>query len=77
MSLVLIVNSHTKIGGFRMATRDKTPSEFGGKPGRVQGDGHELTPAEEARLMRATEPTDPADTPQAALVREWDAEGRI
>lgn len=56
---------------------DKEPSEFGGRPGRVQGDGHEPTPAESARLMRATEPTDPADTPEAALIREWIAEGRI
>lgn len=34
-----------------MATKG---SEFGGVPGRIAPLPHELTPAEEARLMRAT-----------------------
>ena len=63
-----------------MASRDKRPSEFGGEPGLVQrgtdGFGHDLYPSEEARLMRATEPTDPGDTVQGALQREWQREGR-
>lgn len=53
--------------------RDKRPSEYGGTPGRVQG---ELNSADEARLMRATDETDPADTPEGALVREQRMEGR-
>lgn len=60
-----------------MANRSREASEFGGVPGRVappkfghpfgveEGVAHEF-----ARLMRATEPTDPADTPEAALARE-------
>lgn len=56
--------------------RDKRPSEYGGTPGRVQANGHEPTAAEQARLMRATEPTDPADTPDGALTRERAMEGR-
>jgi hypothetical protein len=60
---------------------DRTPTEFGGEPGRVQrgtdGFTHELTPAEEARLMRATDSLDPTDTAQGALVREWEQEGKI
>ena len=63
-----------------MATRDKRPSEFGGEPGRVQrgtdGFTHDLTAAEESRLMRATDPTDPTDDANAAKIREWEAEGR-
>lgn len=55
------------------AKRDKRPTEYGGTPGRIQG---ELNSADEARLMRATEPTDPADTPEAALIRERRMEGR-
>lgn len=56
---------------------DKRPSEFGGEPGLIQRFEHELTPAEEARLMRATEPTDEQDTAAAALVRERSREGRV
>lgn len=57
--------------------RSMKPTEFGGKPGLVQGDGHEPTAAEESRLARHTEATDPADTPEAALIREWEREGRV
>ena len=57
----------------RQGARDKRPSEYGGTPGRVQG---ELNSADEARLMRATEPTDPADNGDAALIREQQMEGR-
>lgn len=60
-----------------MASRDKRPTEFGGKPGLVQGDGHEPTAAEMSRLARATDAVDPADTPEAALIREWEREGRV
>ena len=54
-------------------TRSKVPSEYGGTPGRIQG---EMGAAEEARLMRATEPTDVADDATAALARELLMEGR-
>lgn len=62
------------------SNRDRRPSEYGGTPGRVQ-DGigdirHELTAEEEARLMRATEPTDPTDDTVGALARERRMEGR-
>lgn len=59
---------------------DKEPTEFGGEPGRVQrGSGgftHSLTPAEAQRILRATNPADPTDTPDAALFREWEKEGK-
>lgn len=57
-------------------TRDKRPSEFGGTPGRIAGGEHTLSSEEEARLMRATEPTDPNDDVNAALIRERRMEGR-
>jgi hypothetical protein len=48
----------SSIRRFGMATKG---SEFGGVPGRIQPLPHSLTPAEEARLMRATMDTeDPA-----------------
>jgi hypothetical protein len=79
-SIELIRQGSTFRSVDEMAGRVRTPSEFGGEPGRVQrgtdGFTHELTPAEEARLARATEPTDPADDANAALIREWEAEGR-
>jgi len=53
------------------------PSEFGGDAGLVQKPPHELTPSEEARLMRKTNPEDPTDDVTGALVREWDEEGRL
>lgn len=52
------------------------PSEFGGERGLVQKPPHEPTAAETARLMRATNPNDLSDTPEAALIREWEREGR-
>lgn len=60
-----------------MAAESKVPSEFGGGPGKVFGDGHPLTPAEEMRLARATDPTSPSDDAAAALIREWESEGRL
>lgn len=54
-------------------SRDKRPSEYGGTPGRLQG---EPTAADLARLQRATEPTDPTDDENAALIRERRMEGR-
>lgn len=63
-----------------MAGRDKRPSEFGGEPGRVQrgtdGFTHDLTAYEESRLARATDPTESSDDAAAALIREWESEGR-
>lgn len=58
---------------------ERTPSEFGGEPGLVQRgtDGVAvLDAAAEARLMRATDPADPNDSVDGALVREWRREGR-
>ena len=61
---------------------DRRPSEFGGVPGRVAPPPHSIdddTPLavnEKARLMRATDDTDSGDTPEAALTREWEMEGR-
>lgn len=61
--------------------RDQRPSEYGGEPGRIARNGHPFGPtdgkvAEYARMMRATNPADVADTPEAALLREREAEGR-
>lgn len=53
-----------------------TDSEFGGSGGRVQKPPHELTPAEEARLMRGTDSESETDDVQAVLKREWEEEGR-
>lgn len=53
------------------------PGEFSGEGGLVQKAPHELTPSEEARLMRATDESVPEDTPEAALAREWGREGRL
>lgn len=53
--------------------RDKRPSEFGGTPGRVQG---EPGAADVARLERASDPLDPADNGDAAAIRERRMEGR-
>lgn len=57
--------------------RIKTATEFGGVPGRVHPEPHELTAAEEMRLERAANPADPADTGEGALIREWELEGRL
>lgn len=64
-----------------MAINLREPSEFGGDPGRIQdgreqGFEHLLTGAERARLERETETTDPGDSPELALIREWEREGR-
>jgi hypothetical protein len=59
-----------------MARADQRPSEFGGEPGMVARFEHELTPAEEARLMRATDELDESDTVEGALARERAREGR-
>lgn len=55
---------------------DKRPSEFGGVPGRIAPVPHEPTRAEMLRLAYATEPTDETDNEAAALIREWEQEGR-
>lgn len=54
-------------------TRDKRPSEYGGTPGRIQG---EMGAADEARLMRASDSTDAGDDASGALARELRMEGR-
>lgn len=59
------------------SSRDSRESEFGGVPGRIAPLPHELTSEERTRLERATDPMNPSDTAEAALVREWTAEGRI
>lgn len=43
-------------------------SEFGGQPGRIQPLPHELTSAEEARLMRAIDPMDEAGDVEAQRI---------
>lgn len=48
-------------------------SEFGGVPGRIQPLPHSLTPAEEARLMRATMDADDPSTATADSVRVTEA----
>lgn len=61
--------------------RDRWPSEYGGEPGRIAasphpfGDGLGKT-SEYGRMIRATNPADAADTPEAALLREFEEEGR-
>ena len=40
----------------------KRGSEFGGHEGRIQPLPHDLTAREQARLERATDPTDPAQS---------------
>ena len=63
-----------------MATRDKRPSEFAGEPGLIQrgtdGFTHDLTSREYARMIRATNPEDATDTPEAARIREMERDGR-
>lgn len=51
-------------------TQSNQPSEFGGYPGTIQPEPHELTNAERARLERKTNPADPSDTVEAARERE-------
>lgn len=46
------------------------PSEMGGYPGTIQPEPHQLTAAEEARLMRRVNPADPGDSIEAARERE-------
>lgn len=60
-----------------MASRSKVPTEFGGVPGRIAPLPHPLTAAEASRLERATHPANPADTPEAVLIREWETERRL
>lgn len=43
--------------------------EFGGDPGLIQPEPHKLEPFEEARIMRAQDPSDPSDGPEAARQR--------
>jgi hypothetical protein len=50
------------------------PSEYGGYPGPIQPEPHQLTAAEEARLMRRVNPTDPGDSVEAARERETTGE---
>jgi hypothetical protein len=53
-----------------MMTRPKDESEFGGAPGMIQPPPHSLTPAEQFRLERRVDPSDPEDTVEAASIRE-------
>lgn len=57
-----------------MADRDKRPSEFGGVPGVVQPEPHELTPAEEARLERMA-PADDISADAASVLAAKRASG--
>ncbi len=50
------------------------PSEFGGVPGTIQPEPHQLTSVERARLERKVDPADPTDTVEAARVREVEGE---
>lgn len=61
-----------------MARRSKKPSEFGGVPGLVAPQPHDvqISAYEQARLQRAVDPADATDTPELALAREWEREGR-
>lgn len=51
-------------------TSPKQDSEFGGAPGPIQPPPHELTAAEQARLIRRLSTTDASDTIEAARARE-------
>lgn len=46
------------------------PSEFGGYQQSIQPEPHQLTAAEEARLMRRVKPSDAGDSVEAARDRE-------
>ena len=46
------------------------PSEYGGYPGTIQPEPHQLTAAEEARLMRRVNPADATDSIEKARERE-------
>lgn len=48
------------------------PSEFGGYPGLIQPEPHQLTNVEQLRLERQLDPADPGDNVDAARVREGD-----
>lgn len=50
------------------------PSEFGGYPGPIQPEPHELTAAEQARLERRVNPADATDSVEAARERETKGE---
>lgn len=56
-----------------MATKG---SEFGGVPGKIAPMPHQLTPYEEARLMRAIDPMDEETDITAQRAAEARAEGR-
>lgn len=55
-------------------TQANQPSEFGGYAGTIQPEPHELTPAEEARLLRKMDPSSTSDTLDAARKREVEGE---
>jgi hypothetical protein len=44
-------------------------SEFGGDPGLIQPEPHQLTPREQAMLERQLNPADPDDSVSAARAR--------
>lgn len=46
------------------------PSEFGGVPGPIQPEPHQLTAAERARLERRVDAADAEDNVEAARARE-------
>ena len=50
-------------------TQADAPSEFGGYPGLVQPEPHQLNSVEQARLERALEPADPDDSVEADRAR--------
>lgn len=49
-------------------------SEFGGVPGSIQPEPHELTNIEQARLERRVNPADAGDSVEAARERETNGE---
>lgn len=55
---------------------DQRESEFGGVPGMVQPEPHQLSSVEEARLMRMVDPADANDSVEAARERGEQEGGR-
>lgn len=52
-----------------MTAPDREPSEFGGYPGLIQPEPHQLTAAEQAALERRVDAADPDDSIEKARAR--------